>query len=80
MSQSATTGMEDYILKFCLWQGISEIVLVNDCGDLIPGFLKSLVEKIEVDDSAVKMYYTIPMSPCCQPEETVGISPFVHHG
>ncbi len=43
-------------------------------------FLKSFVEKIETDDEKVKMYYTIPMSPSSQPEETSGISPFVHHG
>ena len=43
-------------------------------------FLKSFVERIEVDDSEVKMHYTIPMPPSSQPEETVGISPFVHYG
>ncbi len=43
-------------------------------------FLKSFVEKIEAGEKKVKMYYTIPMSPSSQPEETFGISPFVHHG
>jgi hypothetical protein len=38
------------------------------------------VEKIEVGDSEVKMYYTIPMPPKSLPEETVGVIPFVHHG
>jgi len=44
------------------------------------GFLKSFVEKIEVGDSEVKMYYTIPMPPNSLPEETVGVIPFVHQG
>ena len=45
------------------------------------GFLKkSFMERIEVGDSEVKMYYTIPMSPSSLPEETVGVIPFVHHG
>ena len=43
-------------------------------------FIKSFVEKIEADEEKVKMYYTIPMPPSSQPEETSGISPFVHHG
>ncbi len=43
-------------------------------------FLKSFVEKIEADEEKVKMYYTILMPPSSQPEETSGISPFVHHG
>ena len=44
------------------------------------GFLKSFVDKIEVGDSEVNMYYTIPMPPFSLPEETVGVIPFVHHG
>jgi len=44
------------------------------------GFLKSFVDKIEVGDSEVNIYYTIPMSPSSFPEETVGVIPFVHHG
>ncbi len=44
------------------------------------GFLKSFVEKIEADDEKVKIYYTVPIPPSSQPEETSGISPFVHHG
>jgi DNA invertase Pin-like site-specific DNA recombinase len=43
-------------------------------------FLKSFVEKIEVGDSELKMYYTIPMPPNAASEETVGLVPFVHHG
>ena len=44
------------------------------------GFLKSFVDKIEVSDSEVNMYYTIPMPPSRLAEETVGVIPFVHHG
>jgi hypothetical protein len=44
------------------------------------GFLKSFVERIEVGDSEVNMYYTIPMPPSSLAEETVGVIPFVHHG
>ena len=43
-------------------------------------FLKSFVERIEVDESEVKVYYTIPMPPHSVSEETVGVLPFVHHG
>jgi len=43
-------------------------------------FLKSFVERIEVDESEAKMYYTIPMPPYSGSEETVGVLPFVHHG
>ena len=43
-------------------------------------FPKSFMERIEVGDSEVKMYYTIPMPPNSLPEETVGVTPFVHHG
>jgi hypothetical protein len=43
-------------------------------------FLKSFVDRIEVGDSEVNMYYTIPMSPYSLPEEPVGVIPFVHHG
>jgi len=44
------------------------------------GFLKSFVDRIEVGDSEVNMYYTIPMPPSSLPEESVGVIPFVHHG
>jgi site-specific DNA recombinase len=44
------------------------------------GFLKSFVDRIEVGDSEVNMYYTIPMLPSSLPEETVGVILFVHHG
>jgi hypothetical protein len=44
------------------------------------GFLKSFVDRIEVGDSEVNMYYTIPMPPSSLTEETVGVIPFVHHG
>ena len=43
-------------------------------------FLKSFVDKIEVSDSEVSLYYTIPMPPSSLPDETVGVIPFVHHG
>jgi len=43
-------------------------------------FLKSFVDRIEVGDSEVNMYYTIPMPPSSLPEEPVGVIPFVHHG
>ena len=44
------------------------------------GFLRSFVEKIEVSDAELKMYYTIPMPPDSTREETVGVVPIVHHG
>jgi len=44
------------------------------------GFLKSFVDRIEVGDSEVNIYYTIPMPPFSLPEETVGVIPFAHHG
>ncbi len=43
-------------------------------------FLKSFVDKIEVSDSEVCLYYTIPMPPSSLPDETVGVIPFIHHG
>ena len=43
-------------------------------------FLKSFVDRIEVGDSEVNIYYTIPMPPSSLLEETVGVIPFVHHG
>jgi site-specific DNA recombinase len=43
-------------------------------------FLKSFVDRIEVCDSEVNMYYTIPMPPSSLVQETVGVIPFVHHG
>lgn len=43
-------------------------------------FLKSFVEKIEVDSSEVKVIYTIPMLPDNPPTETVGVLPFIHNG
>ena len=61
---------------------------VDDLRDLLErssiveqrSFLKSFVERIEVDDSEIKIYYTIPMPPSSMSEETVGVLPFVHHG
>jgi site-specific DNA recombinase len=44
------------------------------------GFLKSFVDRIEVGESEVNMYYTIPMPPSSFPDETVGVIPFVHYG
>ena len=43
-------------------------------------FLKSFVERIEVDDSEMKVVYTIPIPPDNPPTETVGVLPFVHNG
>ena len=43
-------------------------------------FLKSFVERIEVCDSEVKIYYTIPMPPSSMSEERVGVLPFIQHG
>jgi site-specific DNA recombinase len=43
-------------------------------------FLKSFVERIEVDDSKMKVIYTLPMPPDNPPAETVGVLPFVHNG
>ena len=43
-------------------------------------FLKSFVEKIEVDDEKAKMYYTIPVPSDSVSQETTGVLPFVHHG
>jgi len=42
-------------------------------------FLKSFVERIEVDESEAKVYYTIPIPPYNVSEETVEVLPFVHH-
>jgi DNA invertase Pin-like site-specific DNA recombinase len=61
---------------------------VDDLRDLLDrssiveqrSFLKSFVEKIEVGDSEVRVYYTIPMPPNSLPEETVGVIPFTHLG
>ena len=43
-------------------------------------FLKSFVDRIEVDDSEMKVIYTIPIPPDNPPTETVGVLPFVHNG
>jgi site-specific DNA recombinase len=43
-------------------------------------FLKSFVDGIEVCDSEVNIYYTIPVPPDSTTEETVGVVPIVHHG
>jgi len=42
-------------------------------------FLRSFVERIEVDDSEMKVVYTIPIPPDNPPTETVGVLPFVHN-
>ncbi len=44
------------------------------------GFLRSFVERIEVEESEAKVYYTIPMPPYSVSEETVGVLSFIHHG
>ena len=43
-------------------------------------FLKSFVERIEVDNSDMKVVYTIPMPPDHSATETVGVLPIVHNG
>ncbi len=43
-------------------------------------FLRSFIERIEVDDAEMKVIYTMPMPPDNPPEETVGVLPFVHDG
>jgi len=43
-------------------------------------FLKSFVEKIDVDDSEIKVYYTIPVPPSSMTQKTAGVLPFEHHG
>jgi len=43
-------------------------------------FLKSFVERIDVDDTEVKVYYIVPMPPYNVTEETVRVLLFVHHG
>jgi len=60
----------------------------NDLGNLLTrssiteqrSFLKSFVERIEAGSSEIKLYYTIPILPLGTSDETVGVSPFVHHG
>lgn len=44
------------------------------------GFLKSFVERVEVDDSEVKVYYTISMLLYSVSEEAVEVLPFVRNG
>ena len=44
--------------------------VVKSCITGRRSFIKSFVKKIEVDDSEAKVYYTIPMPPSGQPEET----------
>ncbi len=43
-------------------------------------FLKSFVERIEVDELEAKVYDTIPMPSYSVSGETVGVLPFVHLG
>jgi site-specific DNA recombinase len=43
-------------------------------------FLRSFVERIEVNDSDVKVIYTMPMLPDKTPTETVGVLPIVQDG
>ena len=43
-------------------------------------FLKSFVERIEVDDSEAKVVYTIPVLPDSSASEAVGVLPFIHNG
>ena len=55
-------------------------LLVNSSVTEQRRFLKSFVENIEVDDTEIKIFYTIPMSLHNFSEETIGFLPFVHHG
>jgi len=55
-------------------------LLAESCITEQRSFLKSFVERIDVDDSEVKVYYTIPVPPPSMPQETAGVLPFVHHG
>jgi len=55
-------------------------LLAESCITEQRSFLKSFVERIDVDDSEVKVYYTIPVPPSSMPQETAGVLPFVHHG
>lgn len=41
-------------------------------------FLRSFIERIEVDEKEVKVIYTMPVPPESPPAETVGVLPFVH--
>jgi DNA-binding transcriptional regulator PaaX len=43
-------------------------------------FLRSFVDRIEVDDEYAKVVYTMPMLPNNLAAETVGVLPFVHDG
>ena len=43
-------------------------------------FLRSFIERIEVDETNVKVIYTMPVPPEAPPTETVGVLPFVHDG
>jgi site-specific DNA recombinase len=43
-------------------------------------FLKSFVERIEVDGASAKVIYTMPMPPENLPADTVEVLPFVHNG
>jgi len=43
-------------------------------------FLKSFVDRIEVDESEMKVIYSIPIPLDNPPTETVGVLPFVHNG
>ena len=43
-------------------------------------FLRSFVERIEVDDADMKVLYTLPVPPETPQAETMGVLPFVHDG
>jgi len=61
---------------------------VNDLRDLLErapvieqrSLLKSFVDRIEVCDSEVNVYYTIPLPPPDLAAEKVGVIPSIHHG
>ena len=56
---------------------IGEVITMEDGQEFV---IKSVVERIDVDDTEAKVYYTIPMPSYSVSEETVGVLPFVHHG
>jgi hypothetical protein len=41
-------------------------------------FLRSFIERIDVDEEEVKVIYTMPVPPESPPAETVGVLPFLH--
>ncbi len=71
-----------YTLEGKILQAISDLraLLANSVITEQRSFIKSFVEKIEVDDEKAKMYYTIPVPSDSISQETTGVLPSVHHG